>query len=99
MFTSLADGVTKSLPAVRLRHFARIALVEAHAGQHEAAGGLDARGDAKTVGVRLDLRTGHHKQRDRCATAIQQVRDLAKLNQAELRRGEDHNVDLVESAR
>ena len=51
-------------PAVRLRHLARVALIEAHAGEHDAARRLDARGEAHAVGVGLDLRAGDDEKRD-----------------------------------
>ena len=65
MLTSFAELVASRLPAVGLGHFAGVALVEAHAGEHGAAGRLDPRGQAHAIGVGLDLRAGHDQQRDR----------------------------------
>ena len=76
MLISLAELVASRLPAVRLRHFARIALVEAHAGQHDPAGRLDPRGEAHAVGIRLHLRAGDHQQRHGRAPAVQQAGEL-----------------------
>ena len=87
------------LPAVRLRHLARIALVEAHAGEHGAAGRLDARGEAHAVGVGLDLRAGDGEQRDGRAAAVEQAGDLLHLDQAELRRREHDEIDAVDPSR
>src|SRR5262249_60547790 len=60
-------------PTVRLRHFPGVALVEAHAGEHGAAGLLDARGQAHAICVGLDLRAGDNQQRDGGAAAIEQA--------------------------
>ena len=64
-------------PAVRLRHFARIALIEAHAGENAAAGLFDARGEPHAVGIGLDLRARHHEQRNFGAAAVEHRRELS----------------------
>src|SRR6266536_1237863 len=57
------------LPAIRLRYFTGVALVETHAGEHAPACRFDPRGQAHAIGVGLDLRAGDNQQRDGGAAA------------------------------
>src|SRR5262249_56432530 len=57
-------------PTVRLRHFAGVALVEAHAAEHGAAGLLDARGQPHAIRVAFHLRAGDDEKRNLCAPSL-----------------------------
>ncbi len=49
------------------------------------------------VGVRLHLRARHREQRDGGAAAVEHVGELPHLDEAELRRREHDDVDLVDA--
>src|SRR5690348_4285902 len=80
-------------PAIGLGHFARITLIEAHAGQNRTAGGLDPPGQSQAIAIRLDLRTRHREQRDIGAPSVEQAGEFLHFHQAELRRREHDEID------
>ena len=84
------------IPAIGLGDLPCIGLIEAHARQHGPAGCFDPRSVAHAVGIRLDLRTRHRKQRNREPSAVAQLRQIAQLKEAQLRcRKDDTSTTTV----